>query len=41
MGTSDGPLFAGYVICSLPLAFLFFVLGKFYVEGLVESGVKS
>ena len=35
-----GPLFAGYVIASIPLALLFLGLGKFYVEGLVESGLK-
>ncbi|MCC6801403.1 MAG: carbohydrate ABC transporter permease [Anaerolineae bacterium] len=35
-----GPLFAGYVIASIPLALLFVGLGKFYVEGLVESGLK-
>jgi multiple sugar transport system permease protein len=35
-----GPLFAGYVVASLPLVILFFLLGKFYVEGLVESGLK-
>ncbi len=35
-----GPLFAGYVIASLPMVIMFFFLGKFYVEGLVESGLK-
>jgi len=35
-----GPVFAGYVIASLPMVILFFFLGKFYVEGLVESGLK-
>jgi len=35
-----GPLFAGYVLASLPMVILFFFLGKFYVEGLVESGLK-
>ena len=35
-----GPLFAGYVIASIPLALLFLGLGKFYVEGLVELGLK-
>ena len=35
-----GPLFAGYVIASIPLALIFIGLGKFYVEGLVESGLK-
>jgi ABC-type glycerol-3-phosphate transport system permease component len=35
-----GPLYAGYVIASLPLVILFIALGKFYVEGLVESGLK-
>jgi len=35
-----GPLYAGYVIASLPLVLLFIVLGKFYVEGLVDSGIK-
>jgi ABC-type glycerol-3-phosphate transport system permease component len=35
-----GPLFAGYVLSAIPLVILFFALGKFYVEGLVESGLK-
>jgi ABC-type glycerol-3-phosphate transport system permease component len=35
-----GPIFAGYVIASLPMVIMFFFLGKFYVEGLVESGLK-
>ncbi len=35
-----GPLYAGYVIASLPLVLLFILLGKFYVEGLVDSGLK-
>jgi ABC-type glycerol-3-phosphate transport system permease component len=35
-----GPVFAGYVIASLPMVIMFFFLGKFYVEGLVESGLK-
>lgn len=35
-----GPLFAGYTIACLPLAVLFLALGRFYVEGLVESGLK-
>ena len=35
-----GPLFAGYVIASVPLVILFIFLGKFYVEGLVSSGLK-
>ncbi|NLE44445.1 MAG: carbohydrate ABC transporter permease, partial [Chloroflexi bacterium] len=34
-------LFAGYTIASIPLALLFFALGKFYVEGLVDSGIKG
>ena len=33
-------LYAGYVLASIPLVILFFALGKFYVEGLVESGIK-
>lgn len=37
---TGGPLFAGYVLASLPLVILFFILGKFYVEGLMESGIK-
>lgn len=37
---AGGPLFAGYVLASIPLVILFIVLGKFYVEGLVESGIK-
>ncbi len=36
-----GPLFAGYVIASVPLAILFVFLGRFYVEGLIESGLKA
>ncbi len=35
-----GPLFAGYTIASLPLVILFFMFGKLYVEGLIESGLK-
>ena len=35
-----GPLYAGYVIASMPLVLLFIVLGRFYVEGLVDSGLK-
>ena len=35
-----GPLFSGYVIASVPLVILFIILGKFYVEGLVDSGLK-
>jgi multiple sugar transport system permease protein len=37
---SFGPLFAGYVIASIPLVILFIFLGRFYVEGLTQSGVK-
>lgn len=37
---AGGPLYAGYVLASIPLVILFFVLGKFYVEGLMESGIK-
>ena len=36
-----GPLFAGYTIAAIPLALLFITLGKFYVEGLIESGLKA
>ena len=40
-GTANwGPLFASYVIASLPLVIVFAFLGRFYVEGLVESGIK-
>ena len=35
-----GPLFAGYVIASVPLVLLFLFLGRFYVEGLMGSGLK-
>lgn len=35
-----GPLFAGYVIASAPLVILFVFLGRFYVEGLMGSGLK-
>lgn len=41
VGSGWGPLFAGYTIASIPLAILFFALGKFYIEGLVESGLKT
>jgi ABC-type glycerol-3-phosphate transport system permease component len=37
---STGPLFAGYVIASIPLVILFLFLGRFYVEGLTQSGLK-
>lgn len=37
---AGGPLYAGYVLASIPLVILFFALGKFYVEGLMESGIK-
>ena len=40
VGAGLGPLFAGYVIASIPLAIVFFALGKLYVEGLVSSGIK-
>ncbi len=35
-----GPLFSGYVIASVPLVILFVFLGRFYVEGLMETGLK-
>jgi ABC-type glycerol-3-phosphate transport system permease component len=35
-----GPLFAGFVIASLPLVIVFIFLGKFYIEGLAASGIK-
>ena len=35
-----GPVFASYVIGSVPLAIVFLFLGRFYVEGLVSSGLK-
>lgn len=41
VGTGLGQLFAGYTIASVPLAILFFALGKFYIEGLVDSGMKT
>jgi ABC-type glycerol-3-phosphate transport system permease component len=37
---SFGPLFAGYVIASIPLVIIFIFLGRFYVEGLTQSGLK-
>lgn len=40
-GVGLGPAFSGYTIASIPLAILFFALGKYYVEGLVESGLKA
>ena len=36
-----GPLFASFVLASLPLVIIFIFLGQFYVEGLVESGIKA
>lgn len=38
--SSFGPLFAGYVIASIPLIIIFIFLGRFYVEGLTQSGLK-
>lgn len=35
-----GPLFAGFVIASIPLIIVFIFLGKFYIEGLTASGLK-
>lgn len=35
-----GPVYAGYVIAAVPLVLIFLALGKFYVEGLVSSGLK-
>jgi multiple sugar transport system permease protein len=40
-GVGLGPVFSGYTIASIPLAILFFALGKYHVEGLVESGLKA
>ena len=37
---SFGPLFAGYVIASVPLVLIFLFLGRFYIEGLANSGLK-
>lgn len=38
--TDWGPQFAGYFIASVPLVILFIFLGKYYVEGMVSSGIK-
>lgn len=35
-----GPLFAGYVIASLPLFLIFVFASRYYVEGLLSSGMK-
>jgi len=35
-----GPLFAGYVVASIPLVVLFALLGRLYVEGIMGSGLK-
>lgn len=35
-----GPQFAGYIISCIPLVILFVFLGKYYVEGMVGSGIK-
>jgi ABC-type glycerol-3-phosphate transport system permease component len=35
-----GPMFAGYVIASLPLFLLFIFASRYYIEGLVSSGLK-
>jgi ABC-type glycerol-3-phosphate transport system permease component len=37
---SGGPLYADCVLASIPLVILFMMLGRFHVEGLVESGIK-
>jgi ABC-type glycerol-3-phosphate transport system permease component len=38
--TANGPIMAGYVIASIPLVILFIFLGRFYIEGMMESGLK-
>jgi ABC-type glycerol-3-phosphate transport system permease component len=35
-----GPLFAGYVLASLPLFLLFLFTSKYYIEGLMSSALK-
>jgi ABC-type glycerol-3-phosphate transport system permease component len=35
-----GPLFAAYVLAAVPIFLLFVFAGKYYVEGLVSSGLK-
>lgn len=35
-----GPLFAGYVIASLPLFLIFVFASRYYIEGLTSSGLK-
>lgn len=35
-----GPLFAAYVLAAAPIFLLFLLAGKYYVEGLVSSGLK-
>jgi ABC-type glycerol-3-phosphate transport system permease component len=35
-----GPLFAGYVIASLPLFLIFVFASRYYIEGLTSSGMK-
>lgn len=35
-----GPHFAGYVLASLPLLLLFLFTSKYYIEGLMSSGLR-
>ena len=35
-----GPLFAGYVLASLPLFLVFIFASRYYIEGLASSGLK-
>lgn len=36
-----GPTFAGYIVGSVPLIFVFFFLMRYYVEGLTQGGLKQ
>ena len=38
--TVYGPLFAAYVLASLPLFLLFVFASKHYIQGLISSGLK-
>jgi len=35
-----GPLFAAYVLAAVPIFLLFLFASKYYIEGLVSSGLK-
>lgn len=40
-GTEFGPLFAGYLIASLPLLLLFVFFSKYFLAGGVQGGIPG